>query len=86
MLTRFKQILGLPLMMAVVGNGSLVVMDIARSHVEIDVKTTISSYVAQPQIFETLDAATPQAPRLNPPFSIRFRGDKDRGMSTVIAT
>jgi hypothetical protein len=55
-------------MMAVVGYGSPVVIDMTQSHVEIAVKATIGSFVAHLQIFDPLVAATPQTARLNPPF------------------
>jgi hypothetical protein len=58
--TKFKRILWLPLMTAVVGSASPVVMNMAQSHVEIMVKATIGSFVADLQMFDLLVAARPR--------------------------
>jgi polyisoprenoid-binding protein YceI len=88
MLTKFRRILWLPLVMAVVGNSAPVVIDMAQSHVEIAVKATIGSFMAQLQIFDLIVAATPRTGQIE---SAVFRSnfaaiktgnsDRDRDMN-----
>jgi polyisoprenoid-binding protein YceI len=86
--TKFRRILWLPLVTAVVGNASPVVMDIARSHVEIAVKATIGSFVAQLQMFDPIVTATPQTGQIESAvFKSNFaaiktgNADRDRDMN-----
>ena len=88
MLTRFRRILWLSLMTAVVGNASPVVMDMTQSHVEIAVNATIGSFIAQLQTFDLLVTATRRTGQIESAF---FRSnfaaiktgdvDRDRDMN-----
>jgi polyisoprenoid-binding protein YceI len=70
-------------MTAVVGNASPVVMDMTQSHVEIAVKATIGSFVAQLQMFDLLVTATPRTGQIESAvfrsnFAAIKTGDVDR--------
>jgi polyisoprenoid-binding protein YceI len=86
--TKLKGIFWAPLVSAVVANASPIPMDMSRSHVEISVKATIDSFVAQLQKFDLSVTATPQTDQIE---SAVFRSsfasvrtgnaDRDRDMN-----
>jgi polyisoprenoid-binding protein YceI len=88
MLTKLKGIFWAPLMSAVVANASPILMDMSRSHVEISVKATIDSFVAQLQKFDLSVTATPQSDQIEAAvFRLNFvsvrtgNADRDRDMN-----
>lgn len=88
MLTRFKPVLWLPLMTAVVASASPVVMDLAQSRVEIFVKATVDSFEAKLQIFDVSVSAMPKTGQIeSATFRFKFVSiktgidDRDRDMN-----
>ena len=88
MLTKFRRILWLPLIATAVGNAAPVVMNMAQSHVEIAVKATIGSFVADLQMFDLLVTTTPRTGQIESAvFRSKFTAiktgnvDRDRDMN-----
>src|SRR5471030_883677 len=86
--TKSKSILWLPLMTAAVANGSPVFLDMDRSVVEIAVKATIDSFVAQVRDYEASITVAPQTMQVETAvFRLNFasvktgNADRDRDMN-----